>query len=137
MATAPAASTAPPAPLPPQAILSQLNRRQLYCYCDEVVVPYEARSVPKPSAADIVDCWTSDGLTQLTADDIVVAETKIDFAQKDQNPLDQVSFFQTGTKQRFHLRSEQVGGARADGWACEQGSARHCAVPLLTAGGQA
>ncbi|GBF87665.1 hypothetical protein Rsub_00376 [Raphidocelis subcapitata] len=96
-----------------QELLLRLRRRQLYVFCDECNVPpaQQAQGFRKPTAEDIVSHHTSDGLTRLRPEDVIVSETRINFTAASANPLNRVMFYSPYGDQGdapFGLQQDQV-----------------------------
>ncbi|KAI8471968.1 MAG: hypothetical protein J3K34DRAFT_220944 [Monoraphidium minutum] len=95
-----------------QALLQRLRRRELYVFCDECNVPAQQQShFKKPTAEDIVSHHTSDGLTRLRPEDVIVSETRINFTAASANPLNKVMFYSPHGDQDdepFGLQQDQV-----------------------------
>lgn len=100
-----------------QALLRQLERRQLYKYVSEVTLGVDAQrrlaAAGKPSAEEIVG-YQSTAATgvRLNPDEIIVCEITIDQGMKAQNPMTNVRFYQTtdpeGGDEPFAMPQQQV-----------------------------
>ncbi|KAG7671643.1 putative Deoxynucleoside triphosphate triphosphohydrolase SAMHD1-like protein [Nannochloris sp. 'desiccata'] len=95
-----------------QAIISRLRKRQLYKYVTDAPVPVEALErgqwVP-PTPQDIVSHYHGNGDVQLSIDDVLMHEHKIDYSMSNKNPLDNVHFYDyIGDPNKRKLRTDQI-----------------------------
>ncbi|KAK9811442.1 hypothetical protein WJX72_003973 [[Myrmecia] bisecta] len=99
-----------------QAIIKRMRRRQLYKYCSEIVVPKEAVKNGTwrcPTVMDIIGHCS--GEVALREEDVILSETKIDFAMQQENPLDHVHFFDTfDDKEAYRLSKDTVSSINTD-----------------------
>lgn len=93
-----------------QKIISRLRKRQLYKYCSEVIIPphvIAANLWKVPSVQDVITCYS--GAVHIKEDDVILCENSIDFAMKNQNPLDNVHFFDNFDSQhKYSMRKNTV-----------------------------
>jgi hypothetical protein len=99
--------TAPSALRESQAILRRLRCRDLYKIVgDRLLSPEQAIHASKAATPEsIASC--ADASLPLSADDIIVHQLKINYAMKDKNPVDSVSFY-NGNDGPFHLPKSKV-----------------------------
>ena len=94
-----------------QDILKRLRRRELYKFCDELVIPPEAHhNFPwkRVSEADISACQGA-GSVSLSPDDIIIHWNEMHYAMKDKDPLTAVHFFsQAEPDKKFSVAREKV-----------------------------
>lgn len=100
------ATEAPAAVRKAQALLQRLARRELYSYCEQIVLSHECKNVRTPSPEDIASFHTSDGLVTLNPEDIIISEVKINFSLDDDFPLDYTLFY--NKDECFPLRKDVV-----------------------------
>lgn len=95
-----------------QKIIGRLRRRDLYKYVTDAPIPVEL--VEKghfqvPTAQNIVDAYRGPEELRPNVNDVIVRDNKINFAMKNRNPLDQVSFFDSlGSTSKRKLKPEQI-----------------------------
>ncbi|CAD7704911.1 unnamed protein product [Ostreobium quekettii] len=77
-----------------QDLMRRVDARDLYSFCNEVVVPQERVHEFKkaPKASDITTCQNANG-TRLTPEDIHVVRHSLDHGMKDRDPLECVQFY--------------------------------------------
>ncbi len=74
-------------------IIGNIRRRRLYrCVHESLFDPDVAKRIGEVTAADIAAQASAEA--KLTADDLIVHNLKINYAMRDKNPVDNVSFFQ-------------------------------------------
>jgi hypothetical protein len=103
-----AALTTSSALLESQAILRRLRCRDLYKIVgDRLLSPEQALHASKAATSEyIASC--ADASYPLSADDIIVHQLKINYAMKDKNPVDSVSFYNGNDETPFHLPKSKV-----------------------------
>ena len=91
-----------------QAILRRLRCRDLYKIVgDRLLSPEQAVHASKAATPQqIASC--ADASYPLNADDIIVHQLKINYALKDKNPVDSVSFYNANDDFPFHLPKSKV-----------------------------
>ncbi len=100
--------TQPPALRESQAILRRLRCRDLYKIVgDRLLSPEQAVHASKTATPEfIASC--ADASLPLCAHDIIVHQLKINYAMKDKNPVDSVSFYNGNDETPFHLPKSKV-----------------------------
>lgn len=91
-----------------RAVLARIDRRQLYTMTSEFVVGEgNSAQLGKLTAQDIVNCQPSG--SKLSADDIILHKTRINFGKGQENPIAFVNFYsKTNITQPFGMSREQV-----------------------------
>mmetsp|Transcript_31417 Transcript_31417/g.52770 ORF Transcript_31417/g.52770 Transcript_31417/m.52770 type:complete len:522 (-) Transcript_31417:111-1676(-) len=96
-----------------QAIIKRLQKRDLYKYVHEFVVPKDKlENYKNVTPEDILACQNPDGAISggLKPDDIIVHNLKIDYCKGGRNPLDLTRFFRNySDTASHHYPAEKVG----------------------------
>jgi len=76
-----------------QEIIKRLNKRQLYKYIDEFIIPVSL--IDKIKKIDPIDISTnnSDINVNINPDDVIIYDNKINYNLNDKNPVDNVYFY--------------------------------------------
>jgi deoxynucleoside triphosphate triphosphohydrolase SAMHD1 len=92
-----------------RAIIKRLRRRELYEFVDEYLLPADvANVIPKVTAREIAACNTTSGVA-LREEDIVVADSRLNYNLRDRNPVDHVKFYSSNDLQTsFHIPKDEV-----------------------------
>lgn len=78
-----------------KGIIERIRKRKLYVFVDEYLVatPELAKKIPKVTSIMIANHCTDCPNTNLTEDDIVVFDNKLNYNLKDKNPINEVQFY--------------------------------------------
>ena len=102
-----------------QEIVQKLRRREIYKYVSEFQVPKDALACDQwqtPSSQDIVNCYHGSDV-KLNAENVVIAETRIDLSMQDRNPLDHVGFYDDlYNLEKRHLKPDQISSMVPDNY---------------------
>jgi hypothetical protein len=91
-----------------QAILKRLRCRDLYKIVgDRLLSPEQAVHASKAATPELI-ASCADASLPLSAGDIIVHQLKINYAMKDKNPVDSVSFYNGNDDLPFHLPKSKV-----------------------------
>ncbi|DAZ92824.1 TPA: hypothetical protein N0F65_009181 [Lagenidium giganteum] len=94
---------------PARQIIKQLRRRKLYEFIDEYLLPPHLMSkIPKIQPEDIACNNVTTGV-QLNPEDIIVSDGRLNYNQRERNPVDSVAFYSSNDLNKsFHIPKEQV-----------------------------
>jgi len=87
---------------PAQQILRRIKDRDLYKLAGEMIIP-SGRPLTKLTAADIITAGSS-----LKEEDIILHQFSLNYAMKDQNPVDNVHFFSSNVDDPFSIPKHEV-----------------------------
>lgn len=87
-------------------IIRRLRTRDLYKFVHEILL-YPTFSHMKVTEETILDHQDSN-FKNLTKEDIIVHDLKINYAMKDRNPVDYCKFYRSGTEKSFYLQKDPV-----------------------------
>ncbi|GMF24407.1 unnamed protein product [Phytophthora lilii] len=92
-----------------RALLKRMRRRELYEFIDEYLLPPDLMSrIPRFTSEELATQTSYDGVT-LDPKDIIVSDGRLNYNFKDQNPVDNVSFYASNDlNSKFHIPKEQV-----------------------------
>ena len=97
-----------PAMAKAQGILKDLRRRILYKFVDEFIIPQElAERLPKIKPIDITTMNQS-GDVQLEEDDVIVHDHKLNYGNKDRDPLSTTRFYRESEESSFLIDRSKV-----------------------------
>lgn len=90
-------------------ILRQLRCRQLYEFVDDYLVPPHLSSVIPSVTSENIACYNVTSGVQLDPHDVIIADNRLNYNLKDQNPVDNVAFYSSNDlNTSFHIPKDQV-----------------------------
>ena len=92
-----------------QDIIKRLNKRQLYKYIDEFIIPFEL--IDKIKKVEPVDISTNNSNinVHINIDDIIIYDNKINYNLNNKNPVDNVYFYNSNNlNEKFQKNKNEI-----------------------------